>query len=197
MKEIIVGDKIFKVRIAKTEEEKTKGLMEIKELPEDEGMLFVYDKPQTLNYWMKGTLIPLDIVFIDANEDVIKVVEGKPKSEDYITCNNAQYVLEVNVNSGIEKGDDCELDLDDSDNKEYTMKVLAPDGSAQMDLKGGERIISRRETIVVLRKAKKAYKTKSDSAYKSLGKYIFKVFKGQDNRDPEYVDSPKEDNKTK
>ena len=70
------------------------------------------------------------------------------------------------------------------------MKVLAPDGSTQMELYGGERIVSRRETKIILRKAKKANDSKNDKDYKSLGKYIFKVFKKQDNREPEYVNSP-------
>ena len=67
------------------------------------------------------------------------------------------------------------------------MKVLAPDGSTQMELWGGERIVSRRETKILIKKAIKAYQSQSDSDYKSLGKYMFKVLKGQDNRKPEYV----------
>ena len=59
-----------------------------------------------------------------------------------------------------------------------------------MDLVGGERIVSRKETKVLIRKAKKALDSHSDSDYKSLGKYIFKVFKKQDSREPEYVNSP-------
>jgi len=75
------------------------------------------------------------------------------------------------------------------------MKVLAPDGSTQMLLQGGERIVSRKETRVLIKKAKKAESVKSDNnafdrACKSLGKYAFKVFYGQDHRDPQYVKSP-------
>mgnify|MGYP006872986311 CR=1 FL=1 len=61
-----------------------------------------------------------------------------------------------------------------------------------MGLFGGERIVSRRETKVLIRKALKAYNSKEDKDYKALGKYIFKVFKGQDTREPEYVESPKD-----
>ena len=71
------------------------------------------------------------------------------------------------------------------------MSILKQDGTSQMELKGGERIVSRRETKVLIRKAKKALDSHSDNDYKSLGKYIFKVFKKQDSREPEYVDSPK------
>lgn len=59
-----------------------------------------------------------------------------------------------------------------------------------MELWGGERIISRRETKILIKKAKKADLSKKDSDYKSLGKYIFKVIKGQDERPAEYVENP-------
>ena len=62
--------------------------------------------------------------------------------------------------------------------------------SVQMALKGGERIVSRRETLVLIKKALKADESKEDKDYKALGKYIFKVFKGQDTRKPEYVNAP-------
>jgi len=64
------------------------------------------------------------------------------------------YVVELNANSKVKEGDELEF-LDDT--KEYTMKVLAPDGSTQMNLKGGERIFSRKNTKVLIRQAKKAY----------------------------------------
>jgi len=59
-----------------------------------------------------------------------------------------------------------------------------------MLLKGGERIVSRRETLILIKKALKANESKEDKDYKALGKYIFKVLKGQDSRKPEYVDAP-------
>ena len=40
-------------------------------LPEDQGMLFIYDEPQDLSYWMKNTLISLDIIFIDDDMEVV------------------------------------------------------------------------------------------------------------------------------
>ena len=76
------------------------------------------------------------------------------------------------------------------------MKVLAPDGSTQMYLQGGERIVSRKETRTLIKKAKKAYANKGgdyDKYCKSLGKYMFKILKGQDNREPEYVAVPDKD----
>lgn len=61
---IEIGNKKYNVKEARTEEEKEKGLQGITELPEDEGMLFFFDPPEDVSMWMKGTLIPLDIIFI-------------------------------------------------------------------------------------------------------------------------------------
>lgn len=191
MRNIQVGDKEYKVRLATTEEEKTKGLMGVKELPKDEGMLFIYSQPEDLNFWMKDTLIPLDIVFINSDEEVIKVAKGTPKSEEYISCKDAQYVLEVNADSGIKVGDECDLDNDNDITTSIKMEVLAPDGSVQMEIQGGERICSRIHSRVLIRKAKKAFKSKENKDYKSLGKYMFKVINKQDTQQPEYVDNPK------
>jgi len=62
-----------------------------------------------------------------------------------------------------------------------------------MNLQGGERIVSRRETKILIKKAKKAYENKDkdyDRYCKALGKYMFKVLKKQDEREPEYVQVP-------
>ena len=52
---IEIGDKKYNVEVAQTDEEKTKGLQGKKELAEDEGMLFIYDEPQTVGFWMQDT----------------------------------------------------------------------------------------------------------------------------------------------
>lgn len=192
--DITIGDKKYKVEIADTPEKQEKGLMDRESLPENQGMLFIYDEPQDLSYWMKNTLISLDIIFIDDDMEVVSVKQGQPMSEEPITEDDVQYVLEVNSNSGIEEGD--QLVVEDSDDKEYSMHVLFPDGSTQMNLKGGERIVSRRETKILIKKAKKAEASKTDEAYRALGRYIFKVLKRQDSREPEYVDSPKDKDNT-
>ena len=98
-----------------------------------------------------------------------------------------QFVLEVNQGSGIKEGD--ELDIDDDD-EVPTMKVIAPDGSTQMELNGGERIFSRKNTKTLIRMAKRADKSKADKDYKALGKKMFTYLKQQDEREPEYVEAP-------
>lgn len=152
-------------------------------------MLFYFDPPEDVQFWMKDVDIPLDIIFINGDEEVIKVQEGIPNDETFIEAPDVAYVLEVNANSGIQVGD--ELDIDDEEEKGPVMKVLAQDGSDQYELWGGERIVSRRETRILIKKAKKAQLSSKESDYKSLGKYIFKVIDRQDHRGPEYVQSPK------
>lgn len=192
-----IGNKTYNCQVAKTEEDRRKGLMDVENLPIDEGILLVWQEEGTREMWMKNTKISLDQIAIDDNDEVVMVYTAQPEDETLVPFPNAKYILEVNANSGIVEGDEFELDDSDDLNK-YVMKVLAPDGSTQMYLQGGERIISKRETRILIRKAKKAYENKNkdyDRYCKSLGKYIFKVLKGQNERPPEYVEVPEGKNK--
>lgn len=181
---VTVNGKTYEARLAATEEEREKGLQGVKELPKDEGMLFMYQEPCTVGFWMDKTEVPLDIVFIDDDEEVISVYEGKPGDRTVVEEDDVKYVLEVNAKSGIRKGDDVDIWEDEK------MMVLGPDGIPQMELQGGERIVSRRQTRILVRKARKAHESKEDKDYKTLGRYMFKVLEQQDNRKPEYVESP-------
>ena len=187
-----IGSKTYNCQVAKTEEEKRKGLQNVENLPIDEGMLFVWNDEDTREMWMIDTKIPLDQIAINDDDEVVMVYTAQPESENLIPFPNAKYILEVNADSGIVEGDEFEIDDSDDLNK-YVMKVLAPDGSTQMNLQGGERIVSRKETRTLIRKAKRAYENKDkdyDRYCKALGKYMFKVLKGQDSREPEYVQVP-------
>lgn len=181
-KNIKIGGKSYKVKLAETEKEKEKGLMGVKELPKDEGMLFIYDEPQTVGFWMRNTLIPLDIIFINEDQEVISVYKAQPQDESVAEEDNVQYVLEVNQGSGIKEGDDLEFD-----DGNPPMLVIGSDGKPQMEIKGGERIFSRHSTKILIKKAKRADKSKLDKDYKDLGRYAFKELDRQDNREPEYV----------
>lgn len=184
---IKIKDKEYKVREARTEEQRRKGLQGIEELPEDEGMLFYFDPPEEVSMWMKGVDIPLDIIFFNEDQEVTLVHKGKPNDETLTTQADTAFVLELNKDSGIEVGEDFEFD-----NNVPTMKVLFPDGSEQYQLWGGERIFSRKNTRVLIKKAKKAQETQDDKDYKALGRYMFKCIKKQDERPPEYVPGPEE-----
>lgn len=191
---ITIGNKQYEVIEAKTEAERRVGLINYDELPEGEGMLFYMDDEKSQQvFTMKGMKFPLDILFINQDQEVVSAHHDcQPDQESVIsTTDNLQegdyiaYVLEVNPNSGIEVGDSFDFDEDTP-----VMKVLFPDGSEQMALYGGERIFSRKNTRVLIKKAKKAAESLSDSDYKALGKYMFKCIKIQDEREPEYVQAP-------
>jgi len=151
-------------------------------------MLFVINEenPVETFFHMHNVPFPLDLIFMDDEFKVLDVKKGNP--EDDKIEGIASYVLEINADSGVKPGDEAELD--DEDTHEYVMKVLSPDGNVQMHLEGGERIVSRRETLVLIKKALKAAQSKEDKDYKALGKYIFKVLKGQNERPAEYVNAP-------
>ena len=190
-----IGNKTYKCQVFKNEEDRRKGLQEVEHLPIDEGALFIWDEEGTREMWMKDCSLELDIIGINDDEEVNTVYSAIPNDETLISFPNAKYILEVNKGSGIIEGDEFEIDDSDDLNK-YVMKVLAPDGSTQMYLQGGERIVSRKETRTLIKKAKKAYANKGgdyDRYCKSLGKYMFKILKGQDNREPEYVQVPDKD----
>ena len=190
-----IGNKTYKCQVFKNEEDRRKGLQGVEHLPIDEGALFIWDEESTREMWMKDCSLELDIIGINDDEEVNTVYSAIPNDETLIPFPNAKYILEVNKGSGIIEGD--EFDIDDSDDlNKYVMKVLAPDGSTQMYLQGGERIVSRKETRTLIKKAKKAYANKGgdyDRYCKSLGKYMFKILKGQDTREPEYVQVPDKD----
>lgn len=196
-KKIIVGDKEYTVEIAKTEEERKKGLQNREYLQPDEGMLFIWSEQQpVVEMWMKDTKIPLDQIAINDDDEVTTVYKAQPEDETLHPFPNVKYILEVNQDSGIVEGDDFEFDESDNPNK-YVMKVLAPDGTTQMSLQGGERIFSRISSKQMITWAKKAEANKENKELftkycKRLGKRMFKELYAQDHREPEYVDPPKE-----
>jgi uncharacterized ACR, COG1430 len=190
-----IGKKTYRCEIAKTDEERKKGLSNRKHLAPDEGMLFIFKNTDTIpEMYMKDTTIPLDMIGIDEDDEVIQIHTPKPESEDLMPFPNCKYILEVNADSGIKVGDDFEMD-DDEDLNKYTMKILAPDGTAQALLQGGERIFSRISTRIIIKKAKKAFNNKDNKELyekdcRKLGKYVFKELHAQDHRDAQYVSLP-------
>jgi hypothetical protein len=67
------GDHNFNIEVATTDQERALGLMFRRSLPENGGMLFLYDQPQPAAMWMKNTLIPLDMVFISPEGKVHRI----------------------------------------------------------------------------------------------------------------------------
>jgi len=92
------GEARFSVTVADDREERAQGLMHVESMPRSAGMLFVYERPRPVRFWMKNTLIPLDILFADATGTVRRIKHmAEPGSERLIPGGDAvQYVLEIN-----------------------------------------------------------------------------------------------------
>lgn len=193
---INIGNKTYNCQLAKTEEEHKKGLMNVQYLAPDEGMLFEFKKEGTHEFWMKNTSLELTQISINNDDEVEEVYQAIPNDETLIPFHNCKYLLEVNRTSEIQVGDEFEIDDSDDLNK-YVMKVLAPDGSTQMTLQGGERIFSRISTKKMIKQAKKAKSVQDDEilferACRKLGKICLKELYAQNHRDQEYVQVPED-----
>lgn len=198
MEKVIVniGNKTYNCLLAKTEEQRRKGLMNVEYLAPDEGMLFEFDKEGTQEFWMKDTSLELTQISINDDDEIEYVYQAIPNDETLIPFNNCKYLLEVNRTTEIQKGDEFEIDDSDDLNK-YVMKVLAPDGSTQMNLQGGERIFSRISTKKMIKQAKKANSVRNNNdlfekACRKLGKICLKELYAQNHRDQEYVQVPED-----
>lgn len=191
-----IGNKTYNCQLAKTEEQHRQGLMDVEYLAPDEGMLFEFKKEGTYEFWMKNTSLELTQISINDDDEVEYVYQAIPNDETLIQFENCKYLLEVNRTTDIQKGDDFEIDDSDDLNK-YVMKVLAPDGTTQMQLQGGERIFSRISTRKMIKQAKKANSVRNDSdlfekACRKLGKICLKELYAQNHRDQEYVQVPED-----
>jgi hypothetical protein len=115
---VCFGNDCFAVEIAATDAEREKGLMGRKKLGAGQGMIFIYDKPGYYSFWMKNTLIPLDIVWLDKDRRVVFINENtQPCREDdcpaLTPVIQAQYVFEANAGTaekiGLQYGDRADI----------------------------------------------------------------------------------------
>jgi uncharacterized membrane protein (UPF0127 family) len=84
------------IEIARTDTERSQGLMNRKTLDDGKAMLFVFDRDRILSFWMKNTLIPLSIAFISAEGKILEIRDMEPKSLTTIYSNrSARYALEA------------------------------------------------------------------------------------------------------
>ncbi|MFA4930828.1 MAG: DUF192 domain-containing protein, partial [Patescibacteria group bacterium] len=103
------------VEIADTTEERARGLMNRESLPDNEGMLFVFDNEAHQSFWMKNTLIPLDILFFDANYNLVDYKDDFQPCrgdvcESYASRQPAMYALEVGADVLDEKNYELRLE---------------------------------------------------------------------------------------
>jgi uncharacterized membrane protein (UPF0127 family) len=84
------------VELARTDEERSKGLMFRKNLPDGEGMLFLFDRDQLLSFWMKNTLIPLSIAYIASDGHIVEIKDMQPHDLNSVrSSRSVRYALEA------------------------------------------------------------------------------------------------------
>jgi hypothetical protein len=106
---LVVGKQKLVVEVVTTQEERAVGLMNRFSLQPDHGMLFVFDRPQPLAFWMKNTYVPLSIAFLDAGGTILNIEDMKPQDEStHWSKGNALYAVEMKQGwfaaKGIEAG---------------------------------------------------------------------------------------------
>lgn len=97
--------------VARTEKQRAKGLMYVKKMPKNKGMLFIFPEEKKLSFWMRNTFISLDMIFLDKQKKVkgilnkVPILNDKPRSIE----GKSKYVVELNAgvakSLGIKKGD--------------------------------------------------------------------------------------------
>ena len=107
------GDHRFTVEVAASPQQQERGLMFRRSLAPDRGMIFTYGPSQDVSFWMKNTLIPLDIIFIRSDGTIVRTSHGVPLSLDPVPSGEpVAAVLEIrggrSAELGINEGDVAE-----------------------------------------------------------------------------------------
>jgi uncharacterized protein len=93
---VIFGSDTVRAEVAATPREREQGLMGRTELPEGTGMIFVFDDQATRSFWMRNTVIPLDIAFLDQRQVVVDIQQMEPLDEEFTQSRApAMFALEV------------------------------------------------------------------------------------------------------
>jgi uncharacterized membrane protein (UPF0127 family) len=95
-----IGGAQFRIEVARSEQEKERGLMHRRTLGERSGMIFVYEADEHLTFWMKDTTLPLTLAFLSSEGEILQVEELKPLSLKPVTsARAARYALELPAGS--------------------------------------------------------------------------------------------------
>lgn len=100
-----IGAKLVRVYVADDDAKRELGLMHVEKLPADAGMLFVFDEERPLSFWMKNTLIPLQIAFFDRRGKIVKILEMRV-ADSLMSVNIPSYssvvpaLMALEMNSG-------------------------------------------------------------------------------------------------
>lgn len=91
------GMHLIQVQLAQDFEQRQIGLMWRKEMPQNEGMLFVFDQPAVQCFWMRNTLLPLTAAFVSDDGSIVNLADMKPMNDDsHCSKKPVRFVLEMN-----------------------------------------------------------------------------------------------------
>ncbi len=103
--ELTVGMFRIEAEVAASQENRMLGLMQRKRMPPNHGMLFVFTEPQRHCMWMKNTLLPLSVAFLDDEGRILNVEDMQPQTEDnHCAARPARFALEMNLGWFRQKG---------------------------------------------------------------------------------------------
>jgi uncharacterized membrane protein (UPF0127 family) len=92
-----LGPHALQVEVVRTDEERARGLMFREKLGRDAGMLFIFDEPAYHSMWMKNTLIPLSVAFVDAQGTILNILDMEPQTLDsHMSAGPSVYAIETN-----------------------------------------------------------------------------------------------------
>ncbi len=91
----------FNIEVADDNEERARGLMHRSTMPQSAGMLFVYDSPRRLSFWMRNTLIPLDMIFIDAQGVVQNIHHRAIPLDETPIIGGENLLVALEINGGL------------------------------------------------------------------------------------------------
>ncbi len=94
---LTAGMHLIQAQVASTQEQRATGLMHRKEMPANEGMLFVFEQRAGQCFWMKNTLLPLTAAFVADDGTIVNLADMKPQTLDsHCSAEPVRYVLEMN-----------------------------------------------------------------------------------------------------
>lgn len=93
---IAAGDRLIDAEVASTPRQRAIGLMYRRDMPENEGMLFVFEQPAIQCFWMRNTLLPLTAAFLADDGTIVNLADMEPQSEEHHCSGQpVRYVLEM------------------------------------------------------------------------------------------------------
>jgi uncharacterized membrane protein (UPF0127 family) len=125
--EILAGSdkQTFSIEVANDPAEQAQGLMFRPSLPENAGMLFIFEPPRPANFWMRNTMIPLDMIFIDATGKVESIAERTDPYSEQISSSRSNVRAVLEINGGLSR----RLDIRPGDQVIHPAFDDAPEGA--------------------------------------------------------------------